>query len=126
MNPKQPPGPRVVIARSSRKEILLGVVAGLVVICLVLFAILNMNREVVGKGIVGRITEKNFTPEEPSTEITLGREGVRARQVDGIYTFVVWVENEKKYYTIWVDKELYNTKKVGDTYYFLRPPRAAE
>jgi hypothetical protein len=116
-----PQPPARVVARSSRREIVIGVVVGAVLLALVIFAVLNMGAKVSGKGLTGRITEKHFMPEEPSTEITIGKGGVSQREVDGTYKFVVWVETGKKYYTVWVDKSVYETKKTGDDFYFLRP-----
>jgi hypothetical protein len=124
MTPQPAPKPHVrVVARSSRREIIIGVLAGAVFLALVVFAVLNMGAKVSGKGLTGRITEKHFTPEEPSTEITIGKGGVRQRDVDGTCTFVVWVGAEKKYYTVWVDKSVYETRKVGEDFYFMRPPK---
>jgi hypothetical protein len=110
-----------VVARSSRREIILGVLVGVVLLAIVLYGVLNMGAKVTGKGLTGRITEKHFMPEEPSTEITIGKGGVSQRDVDGTYTFVLWVEAEKKYYTVWVDKSVYETRSIGEDYFFLRP-----
>jgi hypothetical protein len=118
-----PPQPARVVVRTSRRELLVGLLVGAALLALVLLAVLNMGGKVAGRGLTGRITEKHFTPEEPSTEITIGKGGVRQREVDGTYTFVVWVEAEKKVYTVWVDKSVYQTRKVGEDFYFLRPPR---
>jgi hypothetical protein len=122
-SPAPQPGGRVVV-RSSRREILIGIAIGAVLLALVIVAVLNMGAKVSGKGLTGRITEKHFTPEEPSTEITIGKGGVSRREVDGTCKFVVWVEAEKKYYTIWdVPKSAYESHKVGDDYYFIRPSK---
>lgn len=109
------------VVGTSKKEILLGVLGGLLLMGLVAFGFLHMNRDVAGKGITGKITAKHFTPQPMETQITIGKGGVKQRNVDGEYLFEVFVETENKTYTVWVDKTVYEAQQVGDLFYFLRP-----
>ena len=70
----------------------------------------------------GKITAKHFQP-QPEEQVTIGSGGLSSRKLDGSYTLEVYAElREKKLYTVWVDKTLYDEKKVGEEFSFLRPP----
>ena len=109
------------VVKKSNKELFLGVIGGLVLMGAIIFGFLNMSRDVAGKGITGKITAKHFTPHAPETQITVGKGGLQQREVDGEYRFEVFVEDENKTYTVWVDKKVYEAQKEGDLFFFLRP-----
>lgn len=109
------------VVKKSKRELLLGVLAGLLLLGIIVFGFLNMSRDVAGKGITGKITAKHFTPQAPESQITIGKGGLQQRQVDGDYRFEVFVQEENKTYTVWVDKKVYEAQREGDLFYFLRP-----
>ena len=111
------------VLRKSKKDLVIGIVAGALLLGLIVFGLLNMSRGVSGKGITGKITAKHFTPQVTETQITIGQGGVQKREVDGDYRFEVYVQEENKTYTVWVDKQVYAAQKIGDLFYFLKPAR---
>lgn len=121
MNAAPAPSKKPFVVKSGKKEIVLGIAAGVVILGVLLYAIMNMSSGVVDKGLTGTITAKHFTPQKEE-QITIGKSGVHERELEGEYTFEVTAEN--KPYTIWVDKSIYDAHKVGDRFYFLRPTPA--
>lgn len=111
------------VVKKSKRDLVLGILGGLVLLGVIIFGLLNMSRSVSGKGLTGKITAKHFTPQPAETQITVGKGGLQQRQVDGDYRFEVFVEGENKTYTVWVDKKVYEAQEVGDLFFFLRPAR---
>jgi hypothetical protein len=122
VNPQEP---KIVVVGTTRRDVLIGVSAGIVLIAGLLFGFFQMSHDVVGNGLTGVILSKTFTP-LPEEQITIGKHGVHERRVEGEYVFVVHVEAENKDYTVWIDKQVYDSRQVGDRFYFLRPPRQKE
>lgn len=110
-----------VIVKSSKKELILGLLGGALLLGAIVFGFMHSSKDLVGQGLTGKITAKHFTPRAPETEITVGKGGLKQRQVDGDYRFEVFVESENKFYTVWVDKTVYDAQKEGDLFYFMRP-----
>lgn len=113
-----------VVVKSSKKEAILGVLGGLLLLGAIIYGFVHTSEGVVGQGLTGKITAKHFEPQAPETQITIGKGGVKQRQIDGEYRFEVFVEAENKYYTVWVDKTVYEAQKEGDLFYFMRPAPA--
>lgn len=118
------PMPKVVVVNTSKRDWIIGIVAGLVVVGFLAIGIWTMYREVAGYRLTGTIVSKNFTP-QPEEQVSIGKGGLHERKVDGIYTFEVRVESENnRIYTIWVDKTDYDARKTGEVFSFMRPPPA--
>ncbi len=67
----------------------------------------------------GVIVSKAFHA-APETQITVGRTGLNARQLDGEYSFEVRMPQEDgKVYKVIVGKPDYETRQVGDTFFLL-------
>ncbi|MEA3186763.1 MAG: hypothetical protein QOD99_593 [Chthoniobacter sp.] len=113
-----------VVRSTAKRDAAIGAVAAVLVLALLAYAVVSMSRGVSGKGLTGKITAKHFTP-QPEQQITLGHGGLRERRLDGEYRFEVHVEPGHQDYTVWVDKSVYDSRNVGDSFYFLRPPNAA-
>ena len=107
-------------ANTKRRDTLIAVCVGLLVLAFFLFATTTITTRMSGKGLTGTIISKNFTP-QAETQITLGQQGLKSRRVAGEYVFEVQVPPNNKIYTVWVDKAVYDSRKVGDSFYFLRP-----
>lgn len=118
MNATTSPAKKPFIVKSDKKELILGIIAGVLLFGVVLWAIGSMSSLVVDKGLTGTITAKHFAP-QPEEQISVGKAGLRERTVDGEYTFEVSAGG--KIYTVWVDKTVYDSYKTGDRFYFLRP-----
>ncbi|MEI8343311.1 MAG: hypothetical protein WCH43_17455, partial [Verrucomicrobiota bacterium] len=95
----QPPPP-IVVVNTTKRDTLIGILAGAVIITLLAFAFMQMSKGVVGQGLTGTILSKTFTP-LPEEQITIGKGGIRERAVDGEYRFEVQVESNV--YTVWVE-----------------------
>ncbi len=95
----------------------IGITIAVIVVGLLFYAVSNIS--VRSNVLTGTITAKRFIP-APEEQVTIGRDGLHTRKVDGEYIFDVTVDSHP--YNIWVDKEIYNAHKVGDSYTFVRPP----
>jgi hypothetical protein len=115
-----PPAKKPFVVKSGKKDIVIGIAAGALILGFVLFGIKSMSNRVVDKGLTGTITAKHFAPQQEQ-QITIGKGGMHERKLEGEYTFEVSAEN--KIYTVWVDKSVYDSRKVGDHFYFLRPQK---
>ena len=69
----------------------------------------------------GMIVEK-YRLDEVVREVQVGRRGLRSEEVDSGHRFQVWVEAVGKTYEVPVTETLFNTKEVGDSQSFVRPP----
>jgi hypothetical protein len=107
-------------SNTRRRDTLIAVGIGLLVLAFFLFATTTITTRMSGKGLTGTIISKTFTP-QPETQITMGKQGLDSKRVAGQYTFEVRVPPDNKIYTVWVDKTVYDSRKVGDSFYFLRP-----
>ena len=68
----------------------------------------------------GYVLEKQFTP-APEQWISVGRKGLKSRQIDGDYLLKVKVPNDDRIFEVPVEKSTYDSKGVGDEVAFMRP-----
>ena len=118
MNPN---APRVVIPRTTRREALIAIVAGLLVLVFVGYGIMQMGQKVPGNDLTGVIVGKTFTPQKERQIEFSGRKIQRTRKIDGEYVLKVRVGAENRVYEVPVEKPVYESKKEGDPMTFLRP-----
>lgn len=118
--PKKTP----VVQSTNRREVVIAVLVGIVLVAFLGFGITRMGKQASGASLTGTITEKNFEP-FPETRISIGSQGVDRQQVEGDYTFNVRVPGGRDY-TVWIDRTIYDAKKVGDEFRFPRPPANPE
>ena len=116
-----PPAPRVVIPGTTKREALVAVIAGLLVLAFVGYGIVHMSSPVVGNKLTGVIVEKVFTPQKERMIDFNGRKIERAREIDGEYLLKIRVEAENRVYEVPVEKPVYQSKKEGDSMTFMRP-----
>jgi hypothetical protein len=121
VNAATPPKKKPFVVKSRKKDLVIGIVAGALILGFVLWAIGSMGNRVADKWITGTVTAKHFTP-QPEQQITIGKGGVDDRKIDGEYTFEIVADG--KNYTVWVDKSVYNSRNVGESFRFQRPPPA--
>jgi hypothetical protein len=115
------PRAKVLIKTTTTRDVLLAIAIGMLLLGFLAWAIVSLSSGVAGKMLTGTIVAKHFTP-QPEHQITIGKGGLRERDLAGEYTFEVYIESEKKTYTIWVDKRDYDARKTGEPFQFLRPP----
>lgn len=111
------PAPKPFTVPSTRgRDWAIGITIGVLLIGLILYAVSTMS---VSKNLLtGTITAKRFIP-RAEQQVTIGKGGLHARQIDGEYILDVSVKGHP--YNIWVDKEIYEAHEVGDPYTFVRP-----
>jgi hypothetical protein len=118
MSGKPTPAPA---APKPGREWMIGLAGGIVALAGLGYALSTMGAKVRGDWMTGVIEEKQFTPGVPETQISVGKDGLSSRQVEGEYTFVVRGESDGKIYTVWVGKADYEAKSPGERFRFLRP-----
>ncbi len=115
------PASRRIVADSHGRDLLIAVVAGAAILGVILYAVFDFSRQVSTSGRVeGIILRKHFEP-QPETQITVGKDGLNTRHVDGEYSFDVRMPQENdKVYKVIVGKPDYETRQVGEPFSFYR------
>jgi outer membrane lipoprotein SlyB len=121
VNAATPPKKAPLVVKSGKRDLVIGLIAGALILGFLLWGIGSMSGRVADKWITGTITAKHFTP-QTEQQITIGKGGMDERKIDGEYTFEIIADG--KNYTVWVDKSVYDSRKVGESFRFLRPPPA--
>ncbi len=119
-----PPNPRTIVPNTSKRDTLIAIGAGLLVLVLIIYGISLLNDRTAlsaGNKISGVITAKHDA-KQVKKEISFGRKGLSARETDPGYSFEIRVEKEGRTYTVPVNRELFESRKVGDQQSFIRPP----
>ncbi len=116
-----PPVSRRIVPDSRKRDTLIAVVAGAVILGVILYAVYDFSRGVSESGRVeGIIVQKHFEP-QPETQITVGKNGLNTRRIDGEYSFDVRMPQENdKVYKVIVGKPDYETRRVGERFSFYR------
>ena len=119
----KPDPPRLVLPSSTKREALIAIVAGLLVLVFVIFAIMQMAKPapVSSNQLTGLIVGKEFTPMKERQITFSGKKLKGARDIDGEYVLKVRVMPENRVYDVPVEKAQYEAKKEGDAMTFLRP-----
>lgn len=115
--------PRTIIPDTSKRDRLIAIVAGAVVLAFVIVGMILLSREPGRPStnqLTGVIVAKHASGEREQ-EIRVGRKGLAAQETDSGYSFEVRVEKEGRTYTVPVTKQAYEAKKVGDPQDFIRP-----
>jgi hypothetical protein len=112
-----------VYADPDRKRILwTGILIAVVVLAAIALATLSLDRTMKSSGaFTGKIIAKEFTP-EPAREITVGAGGLRGTDVAGEYLLKVETPDKSRVFNVWVDRTVYEGRKVGDDYYVIPTP----
>jgi len=119
MPPKSTP---LVIPSTGRRDALIAILAGLVILAFIGYGVVHMAQPVTGNKLTGTVIEKIFTPQKERQVSFDGRHIEGAKEIAGEFVLKVRVEEQKRTYDVPVEQELYESKKVGDTLTFLRPP----
>ena len=121
MNPN---APRVVVPSTTFRDAMIGGAAGLLVLAFLIYGIAHFASEsnrAKANTLTGTVTEKQFTP-APQEEISVGSKGLKTKRIEGEYLLKVRVETEQRDFEVPVEKSTYESKVVGDSITFIRPP----
>jgi hypothetical protein len=123
-SPKPPSPPRVVVPRTTRREMLIAVAAGIGVFAFVGYGIAVMSswqRKASTNTLTGKIVGKRFTP-APEDQISFNRkQGLKSEHIAGEYVLEVRVKEEERTFEVPVDGNTYEAVRVGSSFTFLRP-----
>ena len=111
-----------VVPSTGRRDALIAIVAGLIVLAFIGYGVLHMAQPVTGNKLTGTVIEKIFTPQKERQISFSGRHIEGAKEIAGEFILKVRVDEQKRTYEVPVEQELYQSKNVGDTLTFLRPP----
>lgn len=110
-----------VVPSTVKRDIVLGIIVAVLMLGFIALGLYTISH---GSGsdtiLTGTITTKHFTP-QPEEQVTVGAGGLDERKLAGEYTMEVYVESEKKTFTVWVDKVDYDRYQPGDSFKFFRP-----
>ena len=115
--------PIVVAPDTSKRDTVIAIVCGAVVLSLVLAGIFFLHDQ-QGKPsrnqLTGVIVAKHDSGEREK-EISFGKKGLKTGEADTGFSFEIRVESENRTYEVPVNEGLYRSKKVGETQSFIRP-----
>ena len=119
----KPVPPRLVLPSTTKREALVAIIAGLLVLVFVGYGIMQMAKPapVNSNQLTGVIVGKEFTPMKERRITFSGKKLKSAREIDGEYVLKVRVMPESRVYDVPVEKAQYESQKEGDTMTFLRP-----
>jgi len=118
----QAPYKPFVVKSTSAREVAIAVAAGLALLAFVLWGILFMAHDVSGHSLLtGTIVSKHFEPQPEEDQVTVGKGGLDEKKIDGIYSMEVRTPDGQTY-KVFVEKPVYQSRKVGDELSFLPPP----
>ena len=117
----KPVPPRLVLPSTTKREALVAIAAGLLVLVFVGYGIMQMAKPVQGNQLTGVIVGKEFTPMKERQITFSGKQLKSAREIAGEYVLKVRVAPQNRVYDVPVEKADYESKKEGDTMTFLRP-----
>ena len=120
--PPQQSGKPFILPRTSAREVIIAVAAGLALLGFVIWGILLMSHDVSGHSLLkGTIISRHFEPQPPEEQLTVGKGGLDERNIDGIYTMEVRTPDGRTY-KVFVEKPIYQSHNTGDELSFLPPP----
>ena len=118
-----PGDPRPVIPQITRRETIVAVICGLLVLGFISYGVIRMSSRqgaAATNVLTGKVVGKKFTP-RPEEEISFGSKGVQARKTKGEYLLEVLVKSEQRTFEVPVDALTYEAARLGDRQTFLRP-----
>jgi hypothetical protein len=117
-----PPGPRVVLPDTTRRDTIIAVAIGAVVLFFVGWGIVTMSEpHASANTLVGVVVGKQFTPQKEEQVSFSGRKLEGTRTIEGEFVLKVRVDKESRIYEVPVEKMVYEGKREGDKLEFVRP-----
>ncbi len=118
-----PPEPRVVLPDTRRRDTIIAVVTGAVLLGFVGYGVMTMSKpHESANTLIGVVVAKQFTPQKEQQVSFSGRRLEGTKEIDGEFVLKVRVEKENRTYDVPVEKPIYHAKKEGDSLEFVRPP----
>ncbi len=118
-----PPAPRVILPNTKRRDTLVAIGIGVLLLLAVGYGVLSMSQPHESTNILtGIVVEKQFTAQREEQVSFSGRKLEGTKQIDGEYVLKVKVEKENRTYDVPVEKPTYLSKQKGDKIEFVRPP----
>jgi hypothetical protein len=118
-----PPKPSpFVVPSTGKRDALIAIVFGFVILVFIGYGVMHMAAPVQGNKLTGVVIEKIFTPQKEQQISFSGRKIEGTKEIEGEFVLKVRVESQNRTYEVPVEKPLYDSKKVGDSMTFLRPP----
>lgn len=117
------PAPRVVIASTARRDALIAIAIGLLVLTGVGIGIFSLSK-VPGTPSTNQLSGlvvARHSRGEREEEISVGRKGLHSQETDSGYQLDVKTEPDGRIYEIPVPKVQYEMYPVGAKYKFIRP-----
>ena len=116
------PQPRIIIPNTSRRDLVIAVAVGLLVLAFIAYGVIRMAAPEAGNKLTGIVVGREFTPFKERQVSFNGRKIEGVQEIDGEYVLKVRVDAVHRTYDVPVEKPVYESKKDGDTLTFLRPP----
>jgi hypothetical protein len=113
--------PVVVVSGLNKRDLLLIVTIVVVLVGFIVLAVVYSTKPPKNM-LRGVVKGKDATGERETLLDVRPRKGVSSKTVDTGYYLKVFVPEENRTYNVIVEKELWETKKEGDSLEFLRPP----
>ncbi|MBJ7258758.1 MAG: hypothetical protein JHD33_04390 [Chthoniobacterales bacterium] len=114
--------PKVYLDPQRKRILWTGIIVALAVFAAIVMAILSVDRTMKSSGaFTGKIIAMEFTP-EPAREITVGAGGLRGTDVAGEYLLKVETPDKSRVFNVWVDRTVYEARKMGDDFYVIPTP----
>ena len=114
-----PPPSRRVVPDTRGRDTLIAVGVGAAIFGLIVYAVLSFSAQSSATGQAeGIIVSKGFEP-QPEERITVGRDGLNTRHINGEYSFQVRVPREgDRVYKVLVNQTDYETRREGEPFLF--------
>ena len=117
-----PSGPRVILPNTKRRDTLVAIGIGVLLLLAVGYGVLSMSKPHESTNILtGIVVEKQFIAQREEQVSFSGRKLEGTKQIDGEYMLKVKVEKENRVYEVPVEKWVYEGKQKGDKLEFVRP-----
>ncbi|MEZ0255407.1 MAG: hypothetical protein ACAI37_09010 [Chthoniobacter sp.] len=111
-----------VVPSTGKRDAIIAIVFGFVILAFLGYGVMHMASPVQGNKLTGVVLEKSFTPQKEQQVSFSGHKIEGTKEIDGEYILKVRVDSQNRTYEVPVEKPFYESKQVGDTITFLRPP----
>lgn len=112
----------MIVPSTAKRDALIAGLIGLVALVFVGYGVMHLSAPVTGNKLTGTVIEKVFTPLKERQVSFDGRRIEGVKESAGEYVLKVRVEDQKRTYEVPVEQPLYDSKKIGDSLTFIRPP----
>ncbi len=115
---KSTPAARRSFKTTDTRDFIVSLIAGLLAMGAVIFAITNLFDRSEPRGAAGVIVGKEIVPRS-ETQFSVGVGGLKKREIEGQYLLKVRTDIEERVYLVYVRKEVFDRVQIGDPYYIV-------